>query len=103
METVKTRWRYLPILKWKQREREALKNTTPSQWAGLLPLLELPATDAAPDRASLRAAVPAYLSKFVKQNRPGKRHALAGIAASARRLAVVERRYDLVGLLNRNR
>lgn len=100
METVKTRWRYLPILKWKQGERGALKNTTPHR---LLPLLELPAIDAAPDRASLRAAMPAYLSKFVKQNRPGKRHALAGIAASARRLAVVARRYDLVGLLNRNR
>ncbi len=61
------KWRYLPILKWKQGERLALKHLTPGQWSGVVPLIELPAIDASPSADSLRAALPAYLTKISKQ------------------------------------
>ncbi|MCW5651021.1 MAG: hypothetical protein KIS62_14845 [Ramlibacter sp.] len=34
-------WKYIPILKWKQGERIALRNLTPLQWNEMTPLLEL--------------------------------------------------------------
>lgn len=59
-----TSWKYMPILKWKQGERIALKNLTPIQWKGVVPLLELPPVLAVPDSAGLRAALPTYLAKI---------------------------------------
>ena len=57
-------WSYLPILKWKQGERIALRELTMAQWDGIVPLLELPAISAAPDVESLRAALPNYTQKI---------------------------------------
>lgn len=57
-------WSYLPILKWKQGERIALRELTTAQWDGIVPLLELPAIHAAPDAESLRAALPDYIEKI---------------------------------------
>ena len=56
-------WSYLPILKWKQGERIALRQLTPAQWDNIVPLLELPAINSAPDADSLRAALPGYIAK----------------------------------------
>lgn len=58
-----TKWAYLPILKWKQGERIALRELSPSHWAPIVPLIELPPIDAAPD-AGLRTALPSFLSKI---------------------------------------
>lgn len=60
-------WKYLPILKWKQGERIAVRYLASAQWEGVVPLIELLAIDSAPDAASLRAALPAYLAKLAKQ------------------------------------
>lgn len=57
-------WSYLPILKWKQGERIALREVTTAQWVGIVPILELPAVRAAPDIDSLRAALPGYIDKI---------------------------------------
>jgi predicted ABC-type ATPase len=62
-----TAWKYLPILKWKQGERLALKNLSFVQWGKIIPLIELPAIVAAPNGDSLRAALPAYLAKIAKE------------------------------------
>lgn len=59
-------WKYLPILKWKQGERIALRELTPGQWTDLVPLVELLGIDAAPDLEALRAALPQYLEKIRK-------------------------------------
>src|SRR5262245_25542718 len=59
-------WSYLPILKWKQGERIALRELTAAQWEGIVPLLELPPINAAPDKDALRAALPAYIEKIAK-------------------------------------
>jgi hypothetical protein len=56
--------KYLPILKWKQGERIALTKLSDDQRDGMVPVLELPAIDAAPDVASLRSALPAYIHKI---------------------------------------
>lgn len=56
-----TEWRYLPILKWKQGERIALRELTPAQWQGILPVLELPAVP-----GDLRPALPEYVAKMAK-------------------------------------
>ena len=61
-----TVWSYLSILKWKQGERIALRELTEIQWKPIVPLIELPAIDAAPDADSLRAALPAYVAKIAK-------------------------------------
>ncbi|PZQ77795.1 MAG: hypothetical protein DI563_02625 [Variovorax paradoxus] len=60
-------WKYLPILKWKQGERIAVRQLEPAHWTGVVPLVELLAIDSAPDAASLRAALPAYLAKVAKE------------------------------------
>lgn len=57
-----TGWRYLPILKWKQGERIALRELTPAQWQGIVPVLELPAVT-----GDLRPALPDYVEKIAKQ------------------------------------
>lgn len=57
-----TNWTYLPILKWKQGERIALRELNSTQWQSITPLIELPPVDAAPDGRSLRAALPSFLS-----------------------------------------
>ncbi|TFZ02988.1 hypothetical protein EZ313_17345 [Ramlibacter henchirensis] len=62
-----TTWKYMPILKWKQGERIALKNLTPVQWEHIVPLLELLPIIATPDSVGLRAELPAYLEKASKQ------------------------------------
>lgn len=62
-----TTWKYMPILKWKQGERIALKNLSAAQWSGVVPLLELLPIIATPDSAGLRAALPSYLEKLGKQ------------------------------------
>lgn len=54
-----TDWRYLPILKWKQGERIALREMTAAQWGGVVPVLELPAVT-----GDLRPALGAYLDKI---------------------------------------
>jgi len=58
-----TEWKYLPILKWKQGERIALRNLTRDQWKGVTPLIELLPIAAAPNFASLQATLPGYLDK----------------------------------------
>lgn len=60
-------WKYLPILKWKKGEQYALRELTDRQWDGVTPLIELQAIDAAPDRAALKAAPPAYLAEVASQ------------------------------------
>ena len=62
-----TNWRYLPILKWKQGERIALEHLLSTQWESIVPLIEPMSVAAAPDGASLRSALPAYLQKLGKQ------------------------------------
>lgn len=70
-------WSYLPILKWKQGERIALRELSAAQWDSLVPLLELPPISAAPDLESIRTALPGYVQKIasdivktVPANRP---------------------------------
>lgn len=48
-----TQWKYLPILKWKQGERIALKNLSKGQWAEMVVLLELSPIVATPDGPGL--------------------------------------------------
>lgn len=60
-------WAYLPILKWKQGERIALRSLKPDQRENVVPLIELQPITAAPDRASLVAALPAYLQKIAAE------------------------------------
>src|SRR5688500_7450807 len=60
-------WTYLPILKWKQGERIALRALRKDQWEGLVPLIELQAVESAPDSASLNSALPPYLATIGKQ------------------------------------
>jgi hypothetical protein len=62
-----TEWKYLPILKWKQGERIALRNLKGNQWDGITPLIELLPISAAPNFASLQAALPDYLDKVGKE------------------------------------
>lgn len=59
-----TDWKYLPILKWKQGERIALRNLTSGQWRGVIPLIEPQPIAAAPSFASLQSTLPAYLQKI---------------------------------------
>lgn len=59
-------WKYLPILKWKQGERIALRNLKDDQWNGVTPLIELQPISAAPNFVSLQAALPDYLEKIGK-------------------------------------
>ncbi|MEI6599498.1 MAG: hypothetical protein WCN21_03425 [Comamonadaceae bacterium] len=59
-----TQWKYLPILKWKQGERIALRHLTAPQWEALVPLIELPAIVATPDSAGLKSVLPGYLTKL---------------------------------------
>ncbi|MGV0986656.1 MAG: beta family protein [Limnohabitans sp.] len=61
-----TEWKYLPILKWKQGERIALRNLKGDQWDGVVPLIELQPISAAPNFPSLQAALPDYLDKIAK-------------------------------------
>lgn len=61
------KWKYLPILKWKQGERIALSMLTQAQRAGVIPVLELPAINSAQDERSVRLALPAYLVKPVQE------------------------------------
>jgi hypothetical protein len=61
-----TEWKYLPILKWKQGERIALRNLKGDQWDGVVPLIELQPITAAPNFPSLQAALPIYLDKIAK-------------------------------------
>ena len=60
-------WKYLPILKWKQGERIALRKLSSSQWASLTPLIELQTVGAAPDAVSLRSQLPSYVQKVAKE------------------------------------
>lgn len=61
-----TEWKYLPILKWKQGERIALRNLKGDQWDGVVPLIELQPISAAPNFPSLQTALPDYLDKIAK-------------------------------------
>jgi len=61
-----TEWKYLPILKWKQGERIALRNLKGDQWDGVVPLIELQPIAAAPNFPSLQAALPDYLDRIAK-------------------------------------
>lgn len=61
------KWRYMPILKWKQGEQLALRNLTAAQWDELTPILKLQPIDAAPDAASMKAALPFFLDKVSDQ------------------------------------
>lgn len=61
-----TEWKYLPILKWKQGERIALRNLKGDQWDGVIPLIELLPISAAPNFSGLQAALPEYVEKIGK-------------------------------------
>lgn len=56
-----TEWKYLPILKWNQGERIALRNLKGSRWDGLVPLIELLPITTARNFASLQGAFPTYV------------------------------------------
>lgn len=60
-------WTYLPILKWKQGERIALRNLKSDQWSGIVPLIELMPIVSAPDTPALRKALPPYLTAIAKE------------------------------------
>jgi Beta protein len=62
-----TEWQYMPILKWKRGERDALRGLESAQWEGVVPLAELNPIGAAPDTASLRIALPAYVNDVADQ------------------------------------
>jgi len=49
---MRTTWKYLPILKWKRGERDALRYLSSSQWQGIVPLAEV---QASLDRNAARA------------------------------------------------
>lgn len=59
-------WRYLPILKWKRAEVEALRKLTATQWEGVTPLVELQPIGVAPEVAALKSALPGYLDKVAE-------------------------------------
>ncbi len=40
-----TSWKYMPILKWKRGERDALRYLTEAQWNGVVPLAEVQAAE----------------------------------------------------------
>lgn len=61
-----TEWKYLPILKWKQGERIALRNLKGLQSDGIVPLIELLPISAAPNFAALQAELPSYVDKIAK-------------------------------------
>lgn len=70
-------WRYMPILKWKRGEQDALRYLEEKHWDGVLPLVELTPISAAPEVAALSAALPDYcavvaaqLSKSAPDNQP---------------------------------
>lgn len=60
-------WLYMPVLKWKRGERDALRYLEEGQWASITPMLELQPIGAAPDTPSLRLALPAYLDEVTEQ------------------------------------
>lgn len=60
-------WRYMPILKWKRGEQDALRYLKDEHWEGVTPLVELQPIGAAPDAASLNAALPGYVKKIAEQ------------------------------------
>lgn len=60
-------WQYMPILKWKRGERDALRYLPDKEWEQLVPLLELDPIGAAPDAVALKAALPAYVTEIAKQ------------------------------------
>ncbi|CAN7760831.1 beta family protein [Pseudorhodoferax sp. LjRoot39] len=64
-----TEWKYLPILKWKQGERIALRHLQPAQLEGLTPLIELLPISAAPNFASLQTALTTYVDKIANDMR----------------------------------
>jgi hypothetical protein len=61
-----TEWKYLPILKWKQGERIALRNLKGDQWDGVIPLIELLPISAAPNFQSLQEELSGYLEKIAR-------------------------------------
>lgn len=64
---MKTDWTYLPILKWKQGERIALRELTVQQWEPIVPLLELPPIRCAPDLGSLRRELPGFMGAIARE------------------------------------
>ena len=62
-----TSWKYLPILKWKQGERIALRNLTVDQWEEVVPLFELLPIGAAPNFHALQEQLPGYLAKVATE------------------------------------
>lgn len=72
-----SKWRYMPILKWKRGEQDALRYLDDAHWEGMLPLVELMPISAAPEAASLASALPDYcaqvaaqLAKSIPENQP---------------------------------
>ncbi|MEX3691907.1 hypothetical protein AB3X91_09195 [Paraburkholderia sp. BR14263] len=60
-------WLYMPVLKWKRGERDALRFLVDGQWHGITPMLELQPIGVAPDTPTLRGALPAYVSEIETQ------------------------------------
>lgn len=60
-------WRYMPILKWKRGEQNALRYLTADQRQGVTPLVELQSLKAAPEARAIKAALPDYLRKVADQ------------------------------------
>ncbi|MDQ1835228.1 beta family protein [Massilia scottii] len=60
-------WQYMPILKWKRGEQDALRYLDDEHWKELLPLLELMPISAAPEVAALTAALPVYSAHVAAQ------------------------------------
>lgn len=60
-------WKYMPVLKWKRGERDALRYLKDEQWEGVTPLLELQPISVAPEVAALRKALPTYLQEVAEQ------------------------------------
>ncbi len=64
---MQTEWRYLPIIKWKRGEKDALRFLTDQHWDGVVPLIEFQPISAAPDGVSLNQALPEYVEKISKE------------------------------------
>ncbi len=56
------KWKYLPILKWKQGERIALSKLTDAQWDGMVPLIEILPID--PKKGTLSETLVPYITKI---------------------------------------
>lgn len=61
------KWLYMPILKWKRGEQDALRFLRADQWQDVTPLIELQPLKVAPVGSDINAALPDYLKKVSEE------------------------------------